>query len=61
MNIAKGFICVCGKEHNYPVYVFAHYDVELTFTCPGCNKEYDILSGVATLKQTGEIMKAIIE
>ena len=50
-ELAKGFTCECGKEHKYPAYVFAHWRVELVFTCPECQRKYDIYAGTATLKK----------
>jgi uncharacterized Zn-finger protein len=43
----KGFACQCGKEHVYPPYVFAHWDEQLFFTCPGCAQKYKIIRGRA--------------
>lgn len=49
-ELAKGFTCECGEFHKYPPYVYAHWRIDLKFTCPKCDRVYDIYAGVATLK-----------
>ena len=44
----EGFECQCGEYHKYPGYVFAHWDLRLTFTCKHCKRKYLILKGLAT-------------
>lgn len=43
----KGFICTCGKPVEYPMYVFAHWDETLDFTCDRCGAKWAILRGTA--------------
>ena len=45
----KGFTCECGMEHEYSLYVFAHWYEALVHTCPNCNRKHEILCGVAAL------------
>lgn len=42
-----GHICTCGKEHKWPGYVYAHWDIELRHTCP-CGVQVLIQEGVVT-------------
>jgi hypothetical protein len=44
--LPKGFTCRCGVFNEYPVYLFAHWDEELVFTCD-CKRAYVILQGEA--------------
>jgi transcription elongation factor Elf1 len=51
----KGFTCKpCGTYHKYPSYVYAHWDMTLTHTCPKCGAKHEIVSGVATLTEKGD-------
>lgn len=43
-----GYTCKCGKYHKFPVYVIAHWDIELVHTCD-CGRKYSILCGIAEL------------
>lgn len=45
-KLASGFTCKCGIKHSYPLYVYAHWDTSLIFTCT-CGARYDILRGKA--------------
>jgi len=46
-EIAKGFDCsACKKSHEFPAYVFAHWDTRLTHTCD-CGARHVILRGKA--------------
>ena len=51
-ELPKGFKCKCGKFNEYPMYVFAHWNYDLTFTCD-CLRKYGIRNGVATY-ESGE-------
>lgn len=46
-DLTKGFTCECGKYEKYSVYVYAHWDVKLIFTCE-CGIKYSIIKGRAT-------------
>lgn len=54
-TLTKGFTCVCGKEHKFPPYVYAHWNVELVHTCElsdgGCGAKHWMRSGIVTLVQ----------
>lgn len=51
----SGFTCeVCGKEHPFTVYVFAHWPNPLTTECDKCLSKYTVIAGRATLKKRGE-------
>ncbi len=43
-SLPKGFICRCGERHEFHVYVYAHWDIVLTFDCPGCG-QWEIFKG----------------
>lgn len=45
----SGFTCQCGEYHEFSIWVHAHWNELLTFTCPTCNAKYDILRGIAML------------
>ena len=47
-KLTKGFVCQCGQEHLFPVYVFAHWDDLLVFKCPECSRSYEIVSGTVS-------------
>jgi hypothetical protein len=40
-----GIIWDCGKESRFPVYVYAHWDIEVIFTCSRCAKRVIICAG----------------
>ncbi len=56
MKSPPGFTCVCGAEHKFPPYVYAHSRVA-RFTCPKCGAEYTILHLRAKLRKTPEKAK----
>ena len=46
--LPEGMTCeACGRFDKYPAYVYAHWDIPLTFTCPteGCGKKYVVWQG----------------
>lgn len=45
----KGFKCECGKVWDFPTFVYAHWTVELVFTCLECDRQYTILEGEVEL------------
>jgi hypothetical protein len=45
-DLPRGFTCVCGKWHDYPTYVYAHWRYFLTHTCE-CGQAHSILCGIA--------------
>lgn len=47
-ELPKGFACECGKEHRFPLYVYAHWSNVLNFTCPDCGATYAIVRGYAS-------------
>lgn len=48
-NIAKGFTCVvCKKFNEYNSYVYAHWSIDLAFTCE-CGSRFSILEGSSHL------------
>lgn len=53
-ELVAGYTCqVCGKYHEFPGYVFAHYDEELRHTCE-CKSVHYIRSGRARLIRKGK-------
>lgn len=48
-NLPTGFKCVvCDRPNGFNDYVFAHWDIDLIFTC-GCGSRYSILRGNSRL------------
>lgn len=41
----KGIECDCGEYHLFDGYVYAHWPIELKFTCPECGKSCTIQNG----------------
>lgn len=37
--LPKGYMCVCGKEHEFSAYVYAHWNDKLVHTCDGCGSK----------------------
>jgi Zn finger protein HypA/HybF involved in hydrogenase expression len=35
----------CGTFSPFPAYVFAHWTILLTFTCPTCGQKYEVFEG----------------
>lgn len=55
MTEQKGFNCeTCGQRHDFPAYVFAHWNVRLTHTCESCGAKHDIICGRATQVSRGK-------
>ena len=48
-KLPTGFTCECGENHEFPAYVFAHYDIPLIHMCHDCGRKHYILSGKATI------------
>jgi len=45
-RLKKGFTCKCGQYEEFGLYVAAHWDEVLIFTCPSCQRQYKVLRGV---------------
>jgi hypothetical protein len=41
----KGFSCQCGKRHDHPGYVYAHFREGIVHTCD-CGRKHTIKNGV---------------
>jgi hypothetical protein len=41
----KGFICECGKYHEFGGYVAAHWREVLVHTCEACGRKHSVLAG----------------
>jgi hypothetical protein len=52
-QLPEGVTCACGEFTKFPPYVYAHWDIELVFTCPQCKRKYTILGGTATENEDG--------
>lgn len=48
-ELAKGYTCTCGKEHTYPAYVYAHWNIALTHTCE-CGLRWTIMQGIPVIE-----------
>jgi hypothetical protein len=44
-TLPKGFTCTCGAVHDFPPYVYGHWDVELGMTCKFCDRRFVVLRG----------------
>lgn len=44
----KTIQCPCGVEETLSLYVYAHWNEVLHYTCPKCSRKAKILSGRAT-------------
>lgn len=40
----KGITCSCGKFTAFSMWVFAHWNIEISFTCE-CKKKFNLVSG----------------
>lgn len=41
----EGVRCECGTYTKFTAYVYAHWDIPMTFTCPKCRQRYIVLNG----------------
>ncbi len=49
---SSSYVCTkCGKEHAFPAYVYAHWDMEVIHTCD-CGAKHVLLRGVARVQAT---------
>lgn len=46
-----GFVCVCGDAVEFGTYVFAHFRIDLSYTCEKCGRKFIIRNGRAILKK----------
>ena len=46
-ELPKGFTCDCGREEEYPSWVFAHWNEALVCTCEDCGQKWSIFRGLA--------------
>jgi hypothetical protein len=49
-DLPKGYTCACGKEHRFPSYVYAHWDMLLTHTCE-CGRENEMVRGIVRIQE----------
>jgi hypothetical protein len=40
-----GVRCLCGNENRFSVWVYAHWRMKITFTCPSCHAKCTLLRG----------------
>lgn len=43
----KGVTCKCGEFTPFHVWVYAHMNIEIEFTCPKCGTKYTVFDGYA--------------
>lgn len=36
--LPKSYLCPCGVEHEFGLWVYAHWDILLTHECDSCNR-----------------------
>jgi hypothetical protein len=46
-TLPKGFTCHCEEVHQFPTYVFAHWNVELRMKCK-CGRDYSLFRGMVS-------------
>jgi len=46
VELTKGFKCKCGRFEKFPTYIYAHWNDVLTFECPDCKRQYQVLTGI---------------
>lgn len=51
--LPKSYKCLCGVEHEFSSYVYAHWRERIVSTCPNCHAVHHIYMGVATLHKRG--------
>ena len=44
-ELTAGLKCECGHFEKFPMYVYAHWGIPLTFTCSECGARYEVLRG----------------
>lgn len=47
-NEKRGVTCSCGHYEPFSVYVHAHWDERLTYTCDKCQAVYNVRAGRVT-------------
>lgn len=57
--LPNGLICECGRQEMFPPYVYAHWDDEMTFTCPDCGQEYRVRKGRGRNTNSNKLAKPI--
>lgn len=43
-ELPKGWTCTCGLFHRFSLWVYAHWDIEITTTCD-CGRQVTFLGG----------------
>ena len=44
--LPKGWVCECGKFNQFPLWVFAHWNEEISGKCEKCDRKELFLQGV---------------
>ena len=48
-ELPKDYNCTsCGRFHEFPAYVYAHWRDVLAHKCEGCGQEHEIICGAAS-------------
>ena len=56
-EMPTGYECAtCGKRHNYPAYVYAHWNEPLTHECE-CGAKHSVCRGKASPVRKGKAKK----
>lgn len=54
-KLSKGYNCKhCNAYHEFPMYVYAHWDIWLTAICTECGAEHEMLRGKTRLIKKGK-------
>lgn len=48
-ELPNGFRCECGKFHEFPSYVLAHWYDLIVHTCDNCGAKHQVVAGNALL------------
>lgn len=46
----KGVQCECGEFTPFTSWIFAHWDIVSEFTCPKCDRRYELFQGQIKLE-----------
>jgi hypothetical protein len=56
MSMPNGFFCkCCGRRSEFGMYVFAHWDITLSHTCPDCGEVSSVLRGHVERVERGKV------
>jgi hypothetical protein len=60
MKPIQSYLCVCGVEHVFSLWVYAHWNIKITHKCDVCGQVNILLKG-KKLKNRGKVFVRPIE